>query len=116
MKSNGTTAAAKAPPVDTAMRLAGLVRDARRAKGLSLSQVGKAMGRPVHGTYIYKIEQGEKVPRDPELLAELGRVLGIDPETMFWATGQLPPDLARRMPSAPKIKAGFAALRRAVGR
>lgn len=114
MKNATATAATEAP---TTTRLGALVREARTAKGMSLSQVGKALTRPVHGTYVYKIEQGEKEPHDPALLADLGRVLGVDPEVLFWVTGQLPPDITqRRVPPVVKIKAGFAALRRAVGR
>jgi predicted transcriptional regulator len=50
------------------------VRDARRRAGLTLADVGRAVGRPV--SYLSRVENGHVEPR-PSQLGDLARALGV---------------------------------------
>jgi XRE family transcriptional regulator, fatty acid utilization regulator len=62
---------------DVAARILGArVREARRQAGLTLAEVGTAVGRPA--SYLSRVENGHVTPR-AALLVDLGRAVGVAP-------------------------------------
>ena len=67
-----------------------LIKSAREAKGMTIDDQSRALGRPT--SFVWRIEQGKNAnPPDPETVRALGEVLEITRTAQLLALGYIDP-------------------------
>ncbi len=93
-----------------------LIMDARKCQGLTQKEVAariqKEDGSPISPQYLNDLERDRRNPPSPHFLRQFADVLRIDYETLVFAAGQYPEDLAYHAEPPERVQAAFKAFRR----
>jgi HTH-type transcriptional regulator, competence development regulator len=81
-----------------------LLRDKRRASGLSQRELARRAG--LDFSYISKIENGRQPPPAADTVVHLCEILGTPPEEMLAAIGKIPEQVHRTVSTSPAAQ-GF---------
>lgn len=89
--------------------LGDMVRQERRQRGLTLAELGRAVGLSM--SYISDIERGNRAPTTDTVLSALAAGLDVDPDGIYYAAGRIPPDLRNLDVTSDDIRRAFAVFR-----
>ena len=102
----------------TARSLGAMVAAERRERGFTYNQLAQLVlrpdGKPVSPTFLNDIEHDRRRP-GPEVLAELAAALGLSPDDLHLAAGQLPPDLIAGRVTQERLQQVLDAIQRIYG-
>jgi transcriptional regulator with XRE-family HTH domain len=93
---------------------------AARRKALKLTlkdlaaQLKKNDGIPISLAYLHDIETGSRKPPSDQIIEQLGTILGISVEILYYQTERMPSELIRDDVSEERIMAAYQAFRREI--
>jgi HTH-type transcriptional regulator, competence development regulator len=93
---------------------------ATRRKALKLTlkdlaaQLKKGDGVPISLAYLHDIETGSRKPPSDQIIEQLGTILGIPVEILYYQAERMPSDLKRENVSEERIMAAYQAFRREI--
>jgi transcriptional regulator with XRE-family HTH domain len=90
----------------------------RKALKLTLkdlaAQLKKGDGIPISVAYLHDIETGSRKPPNDQIIEQLGTILGIQVEILYYQAERMPADLIRDDVSEERILAAYGAFRREI--
>ena len=90
------------------------IREARQRLKLSLQKVGvklrKDDGTPVSPQYLNDLEHGRRNPPDEKIVAQMAKVLDIDPDTLLSLAGKGPVEVQEYLDHAPEERGNIGRL------
>lgn len=93
-----------------------LISSKRKQLGLSqrelAASVKKEDGTPISPQYLNDLELQRRDAPSDHLILELARVLEIPADHLFYAAGEVSPDLRNLNPSTPAVRKAIAAFRK----
>ena len=93
---------------------------AARRKALKLTlkelaaQLKKDDGIPISLAYLHDIETGSRKPPNDQIIEQLGAILGIPVEILYYQAERMPQDLIRDDISEERVMAAYQAFRREI--
>jgi transcriptional regulator with XRE-family HTH domain len=93
---------------------------AARRKALKLTlkelaaQLKKDDGIPISVAYLHDIETGSRKPPNDQIIEQLGAILGIPVEILYYQAERMPQDLIRDDISEERVLAAYQAFRREI--
>src|SRR5260370_6000919 len=91
------------------------VRERRKALGLTQRELATRVrfedGHSISATYLCLIEHDVYTPR-VHIITQFGRVLGMNPDVLFYLAGRVPPDVCELDATNQQLEAPFDASRR----
>ena len=93
---------------------------AARRKALKLTlkelaaQLKKDDGIPISVAYLHDIETGSRKPPNDQIIEQLGAILGIPVEILYYQAERMPQDLIRDDISEERVMAAYQAFRREI--
>ena len=93
---------------------------AARRKALKLTlkelaaQLKKDDGIPISLAYLHDIETGSRKPPNDQIIEQLGAILGIPVEILYYQAERMPQDLIRDDISEERVLAAYQAFRREI--
>jgi transcriptional regulator with XRE-family HTH domain len=93
---------------------------ATRRKALRLTlkdlaaQLKKGDGIPISLAYLHDIETGSRKPPSDQIIEQLGTILGIPVEILYYQAERMPSDLKRDDVSEERVMAAYQAFRREI--
>jgi len=78
------------------------------------AKIRKEDGTPITPQYLNDIEHDRRSPTSDHMVKEFARVLGLNPDVLYWLAGRVPHDVKRRHISPEKIDQAFTAFRKAL--
>lgn len=90
----------------------------RKALKLTLkdlaAQLKKDDGIPISVPYLHDIETGSRKPPNDQIIEQLGAILGIPVEILYYQAERMPQDLIRDDISEERVMAAYQAFRREI--
>ena len=78
------------------------------------AQLKKGDGVPISLAYLHDIETGSRKPPSDQIIEQLGTILGIPVEILYYQAERMPSDLKRENVSEERIMAAYQAFRREI--
>ena len=78
------------------------------------AQLKKGDGVPISLAYLHDIETGSRKPPSDQIIEQLGTILGIPVEILYYQAERMPSDLIRDDVSEERIMAAYQAFRREI--
>jgi transcriptional regulator with XRE-family HTH domain len=98
------------------MRFGDVIAAERKANGLSqkelASRIIKEDGVAISPQYLNDLERNRRNPPTEYIIERLAEELGLDPEYLFYVSGQMPPDLRDGTRPKEEVRQAFVAFRR----